>query len=97
MEGPKDPWPCVLLLPERFVGDNASLARDNIILFLKEGYLHWLGGWGVRAKFVSKLYVTVPSWNFPHCLPVVSLSFSHIHLYQDILTDHYIHLHYILL
>ncbi len=26
----KDPWPRVLLLPERFVGDPASLARDNI-------------------------------------------------------------------
>ncbi len=25
------PWPCVLSLPERFVGDPASLARDNIL------------------------------------------------------------------
>ncbi len=28
--GPKDPWPRVLSLPERFVGDPASLARDII-------------------------------------------------------------------
>ncbi len=27
---PKDPWPRVLSLPERFVGDPASLARENI-------------------------------------------------------------------
>ncbi len=26
----KDPWPRVLSLPERFIGDPASLARDNI-------------------------------------------------------------------
>ncbi len=26
---PKDPWPRVLSLPERFIGDPASLARDN--------------------------------------------------------------------
>ena len=30
VDGPKDPWPCVLSLPERFVGDPASLASDNI-------------------------------------------------------------------
>ncbi len=30
VDGPKDPWPHVLSLPERFVGDPASLARDNI-------------------------------------------------------------------
>ncbi len=30
VDGPKDPWPRVLSLPERFVGDPASLARDNI-------------------------------------------------------------------
>ncbi len=30
VDRPKDPWPCVLSLPERFVGDPASLARDNI-------------------------------------------------------------------
>ncbi len=34
MDGPKDPWPHVLSLPERFVGDPASLARDNIIATL---------------------------------------------------------------
>ncbi len=31
VDGPKDPWPRVLSLPERFVGDPASLARDNIL------------------------------------------------------------------
>ncbi len=31
MDGPKDPWPLVLSLPGRFVGDPASLARDNIL------------------------------------------------------------------
>ncbi len=30
VDGPKDPWSHVLSLPERFVGDPASLARDNI-------------------------------------------------------------------
>ncbi len=30
VDGPKDPWPRVLSLPERFVGDPVSLARDNI-------------------------------------------------------------------
>ncbi len=32
VDGPKDPWPRhhVLSLPERFVGDPASLARDNM-------------------------------------------------------------------
>ena len=29
VDGPKDPWPRVLSLPGRFVGDPASLARDN--------------------------------------------------------------------
>ena len=29
--GPKDLWPRVLSLPERFVGDPVSLARDNIL------------------------------------------------------------------
>ncbi len=32
MDGPKDPWPRVFSLPERFVGDPASLARDNIYI-----------------------------------------------------------------
>ncbi len=31
VDGPKEPWPRVLSLPERFVGDPASLARDNIL------------------------------------------------------------------
>ncbi len=31
MDGPKDPWPRVLSLPERFVGDPAPLARDSIL------------------------------------------------------------------
>ncbi len=31
VDGPNDPWPCVLSLPERFVGDPASLARDSIV------------------------------------------------------------------
>ncbi len=31
VDGPKDPWPRVLSLPERFGGDPASLARDNIL------------------------------------------------------------------
>ncbi len=35
VDGPKDPWPRVLSLPGRFVGDPASLARDNILRFLK--------------------------------------------------------------
>ncbi len=30
VDGPKGPWPRVFSLPERFVGDPASLARDNI-------------------------------------------------------------------
>ncbi len=30
VDGPKDPWPRVLSLPERFVGEPASLARDTI-------------------------------------------------------------------
>ena len=29
MDGPKDPWPRVLSLPEWFVGDPASLTRDK--------------------------------------------------------------------
>ncbi len=29
VDGPNDPWPRVLSLPGRFVGDPASLARDN--------------------------------------------------------------------
>ena len=33
VDGPKDPWPCVLSLPERFVGDPASLARDNMMRY----------------------------------------------------------------
>ncbi len=32
MDGSKDPWPLVLSLPKRFVGDPASLARDNIVI-----------------------------------------------------------------
>ena len=35
------PWPRVLSLPERFVGDPASLACDNIYFKLK--LLHTLG------------------------------------------------------
>ena len=31
VDGPKNPWPRVLSLPGRFVGDPALLARDNII------------------------------------------------------------------
>ncbi len=31
VDGPKDPWPRVLSLPGRFVGDPASLSRDNIL------------------------------------------------------------------
>ena len=31
VDGPKDPWPRVLSLPERFVPDPASLARDIIL------------------------------------------------------------------
>ena len=31
VDGPKDPWPRVLSLPERFVGDPASLAHDSVI------------------------------------------------------------------
>ncbi len=31
VDRPKDPWPRVLSLPERFVGDPASLACDNKI------------------------------------------------------------------
>ncbi len=30
VDGLKDPWPRVLSLPERFGGDPASLARDNV-------------------------------------------------------------------
>ncbi len=32
VDEPKDPWPSVLPLPGRFVGDPASLARDNIYM-----------------------------------------------------------------
>ncbi len=32
VDGPKDPWPRVLSLPERFVGEPVSLARDNIYI-----------------------------------------------------------------
>ncbi len=32
VDGPKDPWPRVLSLPERFVGDPASLASDNMYM-----------------------------------------------------------------
>ena len=31
VDGPKDPWPHVLSLPGRFIGDPASLACDNIL------------------------------------------------------------------
>ncbi len=34
VDGPKDPWPGVLSLPGRFVGDPTSLARDNIYGYL---------------------------------------------------------------
>ncbi len=37
VDGPKDPWPRVLSLPRRFVGDPASLARDNIVTCQKRG------------------------------------------------------------
>ena len=30
VDGPKDPWPRVLSLPEWFVGDPVSLARNTI-------------------------------------------------------------------
>ena len=30
VDGPKDSRPCVLSLPERFIGDPTLLARDNI-------------------------------------------------------------------
>ncbi len=33
LDGPKDPWPRVLSLPERFVGDPVALARNNMLLF----------------------------------------------------------------
>ena len=36
MDRPKDPWPRVLSLPKRFVGDPASLAHDNIVQFLPD-------------------------------------------------------------
>ena len=32
VDGPKDPWPCVLSLPGRFVGDSAPPARDNTLV-----------------------------------------------------------------
>ena len=38
--GPKDPWPRVLLLPERFDGGPASLARDNIYEKPTKGYVN---------------------------------------------------------
>ncbi len=34
VDGPKDPWLRVLSLPGRFVGDPASLARENIFFVL---------------------------------------------------------------
>ncbi len=41
MDGPKDPWPHVLSLPGRFVGDPASLAHDNIVIVLGEQYSNY--------------------------------------------------------
>ena len=38
MDGPMDPWPSVLSLPGRFVGDPASLARDNIYISLQMAF-----------------------------------------------------------
>ncbi len=35
VDGPKDSWPRVLSLPERFVGDPASLARDNMLRIIR--------------------------------------------------------------
>ncbi len=40
VDGPKDPWPHVLSLPERFVGDPASLARDNILDKILVGFYY---------------------------------------------------------
>ncbi len=37
VDGPKDPWPLVLSLPERFVGDPVSLARDNMMMYIFQG------------------------------------------------------------
>ncbi len=44
VDGPKDPWPRVLSLPERFVGDPASLALDNMHIGL-------VSGWGLGCLF----------------------------------------------
>ncbi len=40
VDGPKDPWPGVLSLSERFVGDPASLARDNINTHVSWAFAH---------------------------------------------------------
>ncbi len=47
VDGPKDPWPRVLSLAGRFVGDPASLARDNIY-----------SDHGNRALFRSNIPIT---------------------------------------
>ncbi len=39
VDGPKDPWPRVLSLPKRFVGDPDLPARDNIYTILESNKL----------------------------------------------------------
>ena len=49
VDGPKDPWPRVLSLPGRFVGDPASLARDNMIPAF-QAWSRFLGGGAEMRK-----------------------------------------------
>ena len=43
VDGPKDPWPRVLSLPEWFVGDPVSLARDNIMIDKEDTSIRCIG------------------------------------------------------
>ncbi len=56
LDGPKDPWSCVLSLPRRFVGDPASLARDNILEILDNKK----GGWVLPDRDSMALHEVTP-------------------------------------
>ncbi len=49
VDGPKDPWPCVLSLPECFFGAPASLACDKILLRLAR-FVHLLNSVSLFCK-----------------------------------------------
>ncbi len=54
MDGPKDPRPRVLSLPERFVGDPASLAHGNMYVRRRWGPMHNHKMGGGRDMYVRK-------------------------------------------